>query len=347
MAKNPKPKKEKKMDPSNSSKSVAAWSPFKRTSFSRNQLIAFALVFAVIGGYILYRTFASAPLVATLEAEQMILPVSGSVVTDTSASSGKAVFISTNGTATGSLNLPSNVTSLTVVAKGVQCSGAPTMTMAIDGSNTMTNMAVSSTAWASYSASVNLNAGTHSVALSFTNDYNKTRGNSRNSCTRDLYIDVSNFFGPSAVTPAPTVSLSASPTNVSAGGSSTLTWASTDANTCMASGAWSGSQPTTGSTSTGAINQNSVYTLTCTGPGGSGSASATVTVNGTLAIIPASLATATVGPAYTQSFSTTGGSNPPYSLRVTQGTLPNGLSFTGSTLAGTPTTAGTYAFTFP
>jgi len=80
--------------------------------------------------------------------------------------------------------------------------------------------------------------------------------------------------------PVPTVSLSANPTSVAAGGSSTLSWSSTNATSCTASGAWSGAKTTSGSQSTGALNATSTYNLSCSGSGGSGNASTTVTVTG-------------------------------------------------------------------
>jgi hypothetical protein len=83
------------------------------------------------------------------------------------------------------------------------------------------------------------------------------------------------------VTPtAPTVSLSANPTSVTRGDSTVLTWSSTDATSCTASGAWSGSKSLSGSASTGNLTSASnTFTLTCNGDGGSASQSATVTVS--------------------------------------------------------------------
>jgi hypothetical protein len=74
----------------------------------------------------------------------------------------------------------------------------------------------------------------------------------------------------------PTVTISANPTVIDAGTSSTLTWSSTDATSCIASDGWSGNRATAGSTSTGTLNFDTTFTLTCTGPGGSTSASVTV-----------------------------------------------------------------------
>jgi PKD repeat protein len=83
-------------------------------------------------------------------------------------------------------------------------------------------------------------------------------------------------------TPAPTVTLTADPTTVISGGSSTLTWTTTNATACTATGGggtwYNGSLPG-GSASTGALTATTTYSLTCTGPGGTSEpASTTVTV---------------------------------------------------------------------
>jgi hypothetical protein len=91
-----------------------------------------------------------------------------------------------------------------------------------------------------------------------------------------LALDMKNSVasGPSP----PTVSLAAMPTSVTSGGSTTLTWSSTDATQCTASGAWSGNKATSGSAGSGALSSDSSFTLTCTGAGGSGSDTISVTV---------------------------------------------------------------------
>src|SRR5580765_8898054 len=81
-----------------------------------------------------------------------------------------------------------------------------------------------------------------------------------------------------ATNPPPTVSLTANPTSVLSGAASTLSWSSTNATSCSASGGWSGTKATSGSQSTGPLSTSSSYTLTCTGAGGSASASASVAV---------------------------------------------------------------------
>jgi hypothetical protein len=79
-------------------------------------------------------------------------------------------------------------------------------------------------------------------------------------------------------TAAPTVSINASPTSVASGSPATLTWVSTNATSCTASGSWSGTKATSGSQSTGNLTQSSTYALSCTGTGGQAQASASVTV---------------------------------------------------------------------
>jgi hypothetical protein len=99
----------------------------------------------------------------------------------------------------------------------------------------------------------------------------------------------------------PTVSLTANPTTVSSGGSSNLTWSSTDTTGCNGSGGWSGSKATSGGPqSTGALNSTTDFTLTCTGSGGSASQTVTVTVTSnpsaptvSLTAVPASVASGT------------------------------------------------------
>jgi len=79
---------------------------------------------------------------------------------------------------------------------------------------------------------------------------------------------------------APTVSLSAAPDTVAPGGSTLLTWSSSNASGCNATGAWSGGKATSGSQTINSIVATSTYNLTCNGSGGSTTRSATVNVTG-------------------------------------------------------------------
>lgn len=80
--------------------------------------------------------------------------------------------------------------------------------------------------------------------------------------------------------PAPTVSLSAEPTTITAGSTVQLVWNSSNATSCTASGAWTGTRSTSGTLSSGAISDTTSFTLTCSGAGGTAQAAATVTVSG-------------------------------------------------------------------
>ena len=59
----------------------------------------------------------------------------------------------------------------------------------------------------------------------------------------------------------------------------TLSWTSTNATSCTASGDWSGSKYTSGSESTGNLTSSRNYTITCAGSGGSASDSVSVSVS--------------------------------------------------------------------
>lgn len=98
---------------------------------------------------------------------------------------------------------------------------------------------------------------------------------------------------------APKVSLSASPTAVTSGGSSALSWSSNNASGCSASGGWSGNLASSGSQTVSGIATTTTYDLSCTGADGSGSASVTVTVAPAGGMSPA---VAAVTPAQTQQF---------------------------------------------
>jgi uncharacterized repeat protein (TIGR03803 family) len=82
----------------------------------------------------------------------------------------------------------------------------------------------------------------------------------------------------SFVLPAvPVTTLTSDKTSVSGKETATLTWSSTDADSCEASGDWSGTAPTSGSKKVVPAGRGThAYTMTCSGAGGS--ASATVTI---------------------------------------------------------------------
>ncbi len=93
------------------------------------------------------------------------------------------------------------------------------------------------------------------------------------------------------VTPAPTVNISSTLSEVQEGESVELSWSSSNANSCTASGDWSGSKGTNGTETVGPLGADSAFSLQCTGAGGSNSASVNVTV------VPKPVVTLTATPA--------------------------------------------------
>lgn len=166
---------------------------------------------------------------------------------------------------------------------------APTLTFAANpasvtsgGSSTLSwnsTNATSCTASGAWSGSKATNGSQSTGALTSARTYSLNCQGSGGSVSRSVTVSVT------AGAPAPRVTLTASPTSVASGGTTTLTWSSSDATSCTASGAWSGSRATSGSASSGALTAASnTFTLSCTGAGGSASSSAVVTVSGGAAI---------------------------------------------------------------
>ena len=78
-------------------------------------------------------------------------------------------------------------------------------------------------------------------------------------------------------TPAVSTTLKASPATVERGGTTQLTWSSAGAASCIASGAWSGSQPTSGSAQSSPLDDASnIFSLSCAGRDGSARSSIVV-----------------------------------------------------------------------
>src|SRR6202044_1736 len=79
--------------------------------------------------------------------------------------------------------------------------------------------------------------------------------------------------------PTPTVMIAASPSPITTGKRATITWSSTNATGCTASGAWNGAEAVSGSLSVTPASKGSLtYALACTGSSGMANGSATLTV---------------------------------------------------------------------
>ncbi len=256
--------------------------PLVKVSFQKSEhqlslthILIFIILFAGIGSFLLFRGFAATQVVATLDGSQMTLPLGASVRSNDNADNGKEVIFTAPGTASASVTLPpySSVTSVTVSTRGVDCNGLPRFSLNLDGNSVFPETDITSSTWSTYTANVNLTSGVHTVDFITGNHVGQLNG----TCNRDLFLNDIVFNG-TITPPAPTVALSASPTTLSTGKSSTLTWNSTNSTSCTASGAWSGTKSTSGSVSTGALATGSTYNLSCSGAGGTASSSVTVSI---------------------------------------------------------------------
>lgn len=178
----------------------------KKVKFSRKTVI-WLLIFALICTIILGINFAGTNTILNLQAES--LTGSGSIITDKNAYKTKALKLTTTTPAKGSFSLPEEGAKLLVRARGAQCSGAPQMVVAIDGTDQL-QASVSAQTWTIYTDSTTISKGTHSISLRFTNPYKS------GSCQRALFVDViyvEKKLVPIVIDSTPPVASIASPTN--------------------------------------------------------------------------------------------------------------------------------------
>jgi len=209
----------------------------------------------------------------------------------------------------GTANASTTVTA-TAAAPTVTISASPT-TITLGGTSTISwnttnaGSCTASGAWTGARATTGNEVVTPSASgsLSYTLSCTGAGGNASGTATVTVNAPPQ--------LPVPTVTISANPASVTLGSASTLTWSSTDATSCTASGGWTGSRATSGTASvTPAAVGSTSYTLSCTGGGGTASATATVAVNPvpapaptvTLAANPGSV---TLGASATLTWSTT------------------------------------------
>lgn len=78
--------------------------------------------------------------------------------------------------------------------------------------------------------------------------------------------------------PAPTINLTTSTPSVPLGSTASLSWSTTNASSCTASGGWSGSRPTSGTESIPNLTVRTTFVLECTNAGVTASATITIEV---------------------------------------------------------------------
>jgi hypothetical protein len=248
----------------------------------------------------------------------------------TGALAGTSTYTLTCAGAGGSASQSATV-SVTASAPTVSLSVGPSA-IASGGSSTMTwssTNATSCTASGAWSGSKALQGTESTGALTANATYALTCSGTGGTASQSTTVSVK--------APAPTVTLSASPSTVANGGSSTLSWSATNATACTASGAWAGSEGVRGSQSTGALHANAAYVLNCSGAGGSASQSATVTVSAPAPAVSLSANPSTVSKGATATLTWS-------SMNATSCAASGGWSGNEGTL-GSKTTAGLIATT--
>lgn len=158
------------------------------------------------------------------------------------------------------------------------------------------------------------------------------------------YVDFRAVTTVYRTTPAPTVDLrvngSNGPLNLGAPGSYTLSWTSTNAASCTASGSWSGSQQTNGSQVYSGIGAGTyTYAITCTNPSGSASDNVTVNVLPPPTVSVSAPAAMTAPASYTATWTSTNASSCTGSNRF------NGISGLSGSKAESGLAVGSYDYT--
>ena len=105
----------------------------------------------------------------------------GTIFSDAKASGGKAALLRPTLTISATVNTIA-AAQMVVVARGDQCAGAPTMRVSVDGAEVFTRD-VANTSWNNYTVPTAILAGSHTISVSFLNDYQSS------SCDRNLRVD--------------------------------------------------------------------------------------------------------------------------------------------------------------
>jgi len=163
----------------------------RRTAFSKRRLIAFIIIFGLIGGYALWRAFAATPPppgVSGLEAEDMSLSAGASIINDSSAHGGQAVRLTQNSPSSGSLNGTVSIIGPSstgyIRARGTKnCDLWPNIGVKIDGNVVLPYTAVKSTSWTKYYLNISSMDGAHTITVYFTNSGHLS------GCQKYLYVD--------------------------------------------------------------------------------------------------------------------------------------------------------------
>lgn len=157
---------------------------------------------------------------------------------------------------------------------------APSVDLTVDDS-TLDEGATTTLSWTSMNATSCLasngwsgaraTSGSLVIGPDTTTTYTLACGNGTATATDSVVVSVNETI------PAPTVSLTSDQESVVAGATSTLSWSTGYADTCMAENGWSGAQATSGSAVV-TVNATTTYTLRCENATGSTTDSVTIDV---------------------------------------------------------------------
>lgn len=168
------------------------------------------------------------------------------------------------------------------------------------------------------------------------------------STTTYAYDAANNRTQATSTVPTISASLSASPTTINQGASTTLTWSTSNATSASINNGVGSVTPVAGGSVSVSPSTTTTYTLTATGPGGSATAPATVTVND-YSVTPwswpnKSIDTAATYESTTSPTQTLTGFNQPVTLRVATPSVSGNMSAAGLYAYKNGVSAGVYEF---
>jgi phospholipase C len=273
---------------------------------------------------------------ATTGGTQTVKPAATATYTATASGPGG------NATATATVTVTPAVLppTVTIMATPATINAGSNSTLTVVAANATT---VSIAGSDSSSYTLGATGGTQVVAPAATTTYTVTASSGAATATATATVTVV----PAPPPPPPTVTLSANPTSITAGGSSTLTVVATNATLVVLTGTDGSSfnMPAAGGTETVTPPTTATYNVTATGAGGTVTATATVTVTAQ----PAPTVTIAANPA-----SITSGATSVLTVTATNATSvtvtgTDGSSYTLATTGGTqnvtPTSTTTYTAT--
>ncbi|MDB5163684.1 MAG: hypothetical protein JWS12_301 [Candidatus Saccharibacteria bacterium] len=167
-----------------------------RVASSQRNLIVFVLVFALLGSYLVWRTFAASQVGQVLATNFTTTAPEDHIAKATYTDSGKKLILKSSHAATAKITLTNNATRFVLRAKASACQGWPNVWVVTDYNKQILMANVNSGTWTSYSANVTVPAGTHDILVVVSNSLETP------TCARTLYVDSVTAFN-DAPTPPP------------------------------------------------------------------------------------------------------------------------------------------------